>query len=940
MDEERAHHCWRMASPVAGAGGGELAIDVDALAVGGTLRKQRKCKSNDAEKRLNRFVRRVAFGEWAGDAVGTLAFLWATVVLLGGFCSSLPPTDFWCAMAMIFMESFRQVALSRGSPDYEIVAAAPTIDCVGFPDRPRSIAPVVMAVLLLSLRPPRVASLITDSCRGRKFLSLTKAVSAMFLVGHLVLQPAGLSSLARCLRYLGMPLVALLLALCSLQETPSRGTPPAACHWIDKTLHICFHGEMVFSILRAKSTIPSVAVLLVLLIGNLQIPTAIARVVLSSWRLWWLAHNMYPKMNIPADDMNKHILVPLVIKVFYWMALCQGTLYILACILELFSFFRRRSLVRLYGFKGQGGARAVDLYYKRTYATCMETGIFAPGSAISLTSFAMESLNSDSRETQLAAVCVLGSLLQRRDSSGDREELISRITNSDRVVSALVSMLGRTAVQDNEIRVFAARVTAELASSLRIGAVPRMLTLVSSLLGEAENQPTLITHASENDTLPQAACDTEARNELPTTHEHVSAHGEDGTTKDSYWICAWVLQRWWRLKERWSVPDEPPLTHQDSFPILGMSILERLACDLENSAEIGRATDLISRIIGFMCYTSDAASSDNEQQKALMQSSLNLVRRLAFTSGKIGATLRKELWENPFLLSNLAGIMEDSHNCPELWEPMLDIIAKLALDEDARQEIGRSQVIIDKLMHAFLGRDGPDQSLRTAAGEALVNLSIGSAANCLAMFEDQGCKLIKDLKDMLFNDEYRYVAASLLLNLCANSPDVLCHPRSREHLAAALPVVMEKITAAKSKQLEALIGVASQICSLIPECIVQTLESHPGVEAFVQKLVSVLHSNKKPSPEHPRMRRVIVQITVSLLESFPRYATIFREQGMMEALSKVEKTPSKVEKYRVFYGNTGVILESGVPLTVLVARAKGLISSAAPTPSAQPVDDP
>ncbi|TVU10520.1 hypothetical protein EJB05_44057, partial [Eragrostis curvula] len=401
-----------------------------------------------------------------------------------------------------------------------------------------------------------------------------------------------------------------------------------------------------------------------------------------------------------------------------------------------------------------------------------------------------------------------------------------------------------------------------------------------------------------------------------------------------------TLQRWRRLKERWSVPDEPPLTYQDSFPILGMTILERLACDHENSAEIGRATDLISRIIGFMSYTGDAASSDNEQQKAFMQSSLNLVRRLAITGGKIGATLREELWENPFLLSNLAGIMEDSQNCPELWEPMVDIIVKLALDEDARQEIGRSQVIIGKLKHAFLGRDGPDHSLRTAAGEALVNLSLGSAANCLAMFEDQGCKLIKDLKDMLFNDDYRYVAASLLQNLCANSPDVLCHPHSREHLAAALPVVVDKITAVKSKQLEALIGVASQICSLIPECTVQTLESHPGVAAFVQKLVSVLHANKKPSPEHPRMRRVIVQVTVSLLESFPRYATIFREQGMMEALSKVEKTPSKVEKYRVFYGNTGMILESGVPLTVLAARAKGLISSAAPTPGAQSIDDP
>ena len=69
-------------------------------------------------------------------------------------------------------------------------------------------------------------------------------------------------------------------------------------------------------------------------------------------------------------------------------------------------------------------------------------------------------------------------------------------------------------------------------------------------------------------------------------------------------------------------------------------------------------------------------------------------------------------------------------------------------------------------------------------------------------------------------------------------------------------------------------------------------------------------------------------MAISILELYPRYATIFRENGMMDALSKVESTtPSKVEKYQVFFGNVGVILESGVPLPVLVVKAKGLIGS-------------
>ncbi|CAO2184294.1 unnamed protein product [Urochloa humidicola] len=59
------------------------------------------------ERRLNRFVRVTALGEWAGNAFGTLAFLWATGVLLGGFCSELKPLDFWFAMVIIFLEAFR-----------------------------------------------------------------------------------------------------------------------------------------------------------------------------------------------------------------------------------------------------------------------------------------------------------------------------------------------------------------------------------------------------------------------------------------------------------------------------------------------------------------------------------------------------------------------------------------------------------------------------------------------------------------------------------------------------------------------------------------------------------------------------------------------------------------------------------------------------------------
>ena len=61
----------------------------------------------EAQKWLNAFVRFVAFLERVGNALGTLAFIWATVVVLGGFITDLVRKDFGFATAIVFLEAFR-----------------------------------------------------------------------------------------------------------------------------------------------------------------------------------------------------------------------------------------------------------------------------------------------------------------------------------------------------------------------------------------------------------------------------------------------------------------------------------------------------------------------------------------------------------------------------------------------------------------------------------------------------------------------------------------------------------------------------------------------------------------------------------------------------------------------------------------------------------------
>jgi hypothetical protein len=144
--------------------------------------------------------------------------------------------------------------------------------------------------------------------------------------------------------------------------------------------------------------------------------------------------------------------------------------------------------------------------------------------------------------------------------------------------------------------------------------------------------------------------------------------------------------------------------------------------------------------------------------------------------------------------------------------------------------------------------------------------------------------------------------------------------------------VMQHIEAAEGKQLESLIGLASEISGIITEDFVRAVESQTNNgAALAQKLVSTLNSNRKPNPEYPRMRRVIVKMAITILESCRHTVEKMMEEGVMEglkeALIKIERSPSKVEEYMVFYGNIGVVPESGEPVSALVARAKALTLS-------------
>jgi len=91
----------------------------------------------------------------------------------------------------------------------------------------------------------------------------------------------------------------------------------------------------------------------------------------------------------------------------------------------------------------------------------------------------MDSLNSDSPRMQLHGIRLMHSLLQTEPA---KTQLLAKLTTSANTSARLINMLDWTHPTNTTIRLFAAKVTAELAKGLRVATTPGLIQNVSALL--------------------------------------------------------------------------------------------------------------------------------------------------------------------------------------------------------------------------------------------------------------------------------------------------------------------------------------------------------------------------------------------------------------------------------------------------------------------------
>lgn len=154
---------------------------------------------------------------------------------------------------------------------------------------------------------------------------------------------------------------------------------------------------------------------------------------------------------------------------------------------------------------------------------------------------------------------------------------------------------------------------------------------------------------------------------------------------------------------------------------------------------------------------------------------------LVETTGSAGKTLREEISNIVYTVSNMRNILEYGGREIKLQRLAIEVLTGLAMDETAKERIASAGGVIKLLISIFLspGVEG-ESSVRTESGEAIAMLALESKRNCYLMLKKVDVSMLVEALD----DRYLCMnALRILRNLCTYSGDE-CRRRLEEVVAA------------------------------------------------------------------------------------------------------------------------------------------------------------
>ena len=377
------------------------------------------------EKKLTLFALQLAVLEKAATGLGTLGFIWATVVLLGGFAITLDKTDFWFITIILLIEGTRIFSRSH-ELEWQHQATWSIADAgINSFRALRSSSHFLIRTVKAFFRP--ILAVQKPSQHTRELTRTTDAASPRFRDHH---------------------------------RMPTRT-------WKSSDVPLLPFSQWVFLSRNVSK-----------LLHWLQIISALACVVLSLMKL--IKHNYGEVEKGDTDKKNRQSAL----NIFYALALAEALLFLTEKAYWEWKVIYQKLLdeVNKECEFGPSGMVSIRRFFYDAYSRCVNGSIF-DGLKMDMVTFAMDLLDSTSPDEQLIGVRILRQFAMHERFSSDT---LQKIGINISVIERLVEMLNWTDPQDEEIRRSAAEILSKLAgkkqNSLRVAGIPGAMESISSLL--------------------------------------------------------------------------------------------------------------------------------------------------------------------------------------------------------------------------------------------------------------------------------------------------------------------------------------------------------------------------------------------------------------------------------------------------------------------------
>lgn len=742
-------------------------IDGDNNENNAGVSKRIEISETDApEKALTHFAMRLALLEKTATGIGTLGFIWATVVLLGGFAITLDTSDFWFITIILVIEGARifsrsheleaqhqatwsnadvMATLSANSNQSDAPSSSTTGDNADAitPPSGNLIQPVPLPPSSSTAKnnadtmDPSSANLIqSDSPSSSTTRNNIDAIapSSGNLIQHV--QPS--SSTAKNNADAMAPSSGNLIqpdassSSCT-RDDPEAITPPSGEITQDAGAAISTSStrdeenqlppvqprESAFSVTKIIFKVRDWLQLQASTIFHtknlckvwyfLQLLSAVTCVVLSLIKL--IMHNFGHVEKYDTDKRNRKAAL----LIFYSLVLAEASLFIME---KAYWEWKTRICKLLenvnkdYGLETKRMVSTRRFFYD-AYSKSINGSVF-DSLRMDMVSFAVELLISNSPNEQLIGARLLRELSTNKKYSS---ATLRKIGVDKSVIERLVEMLNWRNPNEEEIRKSAAAILEQVASkkqnSPRIAEIPGAVESIASLLHSARR------------------CNTSDAGEFC----------QIGDISD----------------------DE--LKKYVEYNNSGLKILKKLSHDHENCGKIGNTRDLLPKIIDFT-HTTEDMFRDKEHEHphiATATLSLKLVIKLLSSPGITGSNLRKEISEIVFTISFIRNILKNGG--PKIQLSGIQVLTKLGLEDDATEKIGGTGGVLEVLLNIFfmeIGSDKTKEKLRTAAGDAISMLTLESKNNCNRILK---LRVLDNLVNALKNKALCINTARILRNL-------------------------------------------------------------------------------------------------------------------------------------------------------------------------------